>query len=76
MTRRFWLTRTHLGNSMRGQAVPDFQIATSDGPFNVDITGGSRTSIADHLRRPYVNGRENILDYPTIPYSTVMKIFQ
>ncbi|MFE4599870.1 LamG-like jellyroll fold domain-containing protein [Kitasatospora indigofera] len=65
---------THLGNSMRGQAVPDFQIATPGGPFNIDITGGSRTSIADHLRRSYLE-RENILDYPTIPYSKVMQIF-
>ncbi|MER7309884.1 Teneurin-1 [Streptomyces griseoluteus] len=65
---------THLGNSMRGRAVPDFQIETANGPFNVDITGGSKTSIADHLKRSYLE-RENILDYQTIPFYKVKQIF-
>ncbi|NJP42540.1 hypothetical protein [Actinacidiphila epipremni] len=40
----------------------------------VDITGGSKTSIADHLKRSYPQ-RENILDYQTIPFCKIKKIF-
>ncbi|WP_406725815.1 hypothetical protein WJ438_15680 [Streptomyces sp. GD-15H] len=43
--------------------------------MNVDVTGGSATAIADHLRRACIDSRGQILDYPTVADSYVDDIF-
>jgi len=53
----------HLGSSMPGQPVPDFNIAGPDRAFGVDITGPSRTAWLEHLGRFYIESPYQILTY-------------
>ncbi|WP_228039807.1 golvesin C-terminal-like domain-containing protein [Streptomyces chromofuscus] len=65
----------HMGTSAPGQSVPDFTIQDGTDVVNIDVTGGSATAIADHLRRDYIDSRGQILDYPTVADSYVDDIF-
>lgn len=65
----------HMDTSAPGQSVPDFTIQDGTNVVNIDVTGGSATAIADHLRRDYIDGRGQILDYPTVSGSYVDDIF-
>lgn len=63
----------HLGASQPGKAVPDFQIG---GKHNVDVTGGSASSIRTHMNRPYYTHPDQILTYPSVPKSKLDDIFR
>ncbi|WP_354670079.1 DNRLRE domain-containing protein [Streptomyces sp. S.PNR 29] len=65
----------HMGTSAPGQSVPDFTIQDGTNVVNIDVTGASATSISEHLRRDYIDSREQILDYPTVSDSYVDDIF-
>ncbi|HEU5158262.1 MAG TPA: DUF6531 domain-containing protein [Streptosporangiaceae bacterium] len=65
---------THLGNSMPGQAVPDFRIG--DGGYGVDVTGGSASSLSEHLGRPYIQHGDQVMQYPTLSADTLAEIFR
>ncbi|MEU0880513.1 hypothetical protein ABZ345_18070 [Lentzea sp. NPDC005914] len=64
---------THLGTSAPGRAVPDFQIG---GRHNVDVTGGSPSSLRTHMNRPYYTHPDQILTYPSVPRSKLDAIFR
>ncbi|MFD9701375.1 hypothetical protein [Lentzea sp. NPDC059081] len=64
---------THLGTSQPGKAVPDFEIG---GQHNVDVTGGSASSLRTHMNRPYYSHPDQILTYPSLPASTLNAIFR
>ncbi|WP_086663488.1 hypothetical protein [Lentzea kentuckyensis] len=63
----------HLGTSQPGRAVPDFRIG---GQHNVDVTGGSPSSLRTHMNRPYYSHPDQILTYPSLPKSTLDAIFR
>lgn len=64
---------THLGTSRPGQSVGDFEIG--DGII-VDVTGASDTSIRVHLRRPYIEHRDQIITYRSLTFDELMEIFR
>ena len=63
----------HLGTSRPGQRVGDFEIG--DGII-VDITGASDTSIKAHLRRPYIDHRDQIITYRSLTFDELREIFR
>jgi hypothetical protein len=65
----------HLGTSAPGQAVADFVITDGSKSVNIDITGGSATSISDHLGRAYVVSRAQILDYSSFDDAFLDQVF-
>jgi RHS repeat-associated protein len=65
---------THLGTSRPGQAVPDFKIG--DGGYGVDVTGGSASSHATHMGRPYIDHSDQIMQYPTLSPDVLKEIFK
>jgi RHS repeat-associated protein len=67
---------SHLGNSRPGQAVADFTIRDGRSLVNIDVTGGSATSVRDHMKRPYISSRAQILDYPSIGSSFLDRVFR
>ncbi|MGW4215187.1 hypothetical protein ACWEIJ_44950 [Lentzea sp. NPDC004789] len=64
---------THLGASQTGKAVPDFKIG---GQHNVDVTGGSATSLRTHMNRPYYSHPDQVLQYPSVPRTKLDDIFR
>ncbi|HUQ59349.1 hypothetical protein, partial [Lentzea sp.] len=64
---------THLGANKPGKAVPDFQVG---GKHNVDVTGGSASSMRTHMNRPYYSHPDQILTYPSVPKSKLDDIFR
>ncbi|GAB2843465.1 hypothetical protein [Lentzea nigeriaca] len=64
---------SHLGTSQPGKAVPDFKIG---GKHNVDVTGGSATSMRTHMNRPYYSHPDQVLTYPSVPKTKLDAIFR
>ncbi|MGW2251393.1 RICIN domain-containing protein [Kitasatospora sp. NPDC001660] len=67
---------THLGNSMNGQEVADFNITVSGNVFSVDITGPSRTAWVDHLKRPYISSPYQIMTYDSPTDEFLAEVFR
>ncbi|GAA0617817.1 polymorphic toxin-type HINT domain-containing protein [Streptomyces crystallinus] len=67
---------THLGNSMPGKPVADFRITVDGKTFDVDITGPSRSSWDDHMRRSYITSGYQIFTYPSPSNADLAEIFQ
>lgn len=65
----------HLGAGMRGQSLPDFVIEHGEMECPIDVTGGSATSIRDHLNYAFVIGRDQIIDYPSFSADFLAEIF-
>jgi RHS repeat-associated protein len=63
---------THLGTSEPGKKLPDFVIGDS---YNVDVTGASKTSIAEHMGRDYYEHPDQLMTYPTLKGPDIAKIF-
>lgn len=63
----------HLGTTAPGRAVPDFVIG--DGK-NVDVTGGSQSSLDKHMKRDYYTHPDQILTYPSLSPSKLKDIFR
>ncbi|MFD5425603.1 polymorphic toxin-type HINT domain-containing protein [Streptomyces sp. NPDC127084] len=66
----------HLGNSMPGQAVADFNIAADGKTFGVDITGPSASSWAEHMNRPYITNPYQILRYEAPSDAFLAEVFK
>lgn len=64
----------HLGTSSPGQRVPDFTIG--NGGYNVDVTGGSASSLSTHLGRSYIQHADQVMQYPTLSPSVLKEIFK
>ncbi|GIG67620.1 hypothetical protein [Phytomonospora endophytica] len=62
----------HTGSQRGGAGNPDFVIG---GRHNVDITGGSESSIAKHLGRDYYDDVGQMITYPSLPNSALASIF-
>ncbi|MGW2696099.1 LamG-like jellyroll fold domain-containing protein [Streptomyces sp. NPDC001296] len=63
---------THLGTSEPGKKLPDFVIGDS---YNVDVTGASKTSIAEHMGRDYYEHPDQLMTYPTLKGPDIAEIF-
>ncbi|RJQ82058.1 hypothetical protein D5S17_03820 [Pseudonocardiaceae bacterium YIM PH 21723] len=63
----------HMGAGKPGQPVADFQIGNQ---HNVDITGGTKKSMDDHLVRNYYDHEDQILQYPTFDKKKLDDIFK
>jgi hypothetical protein len=62
---------THLG----GKNQPDFVISSPDGPVNIDITGGSASSIQSHMLRPYYDIVGQLITYPSFDLAEILPAF-
>jgi hypothetical protein len=54
---------SHFGNELPNQPVPDLVARVDKYRVNIELTGPSETSINKHLKRNYIDGREQILTY-------------
>jgi hypothetical protein len=66
----------HFGAGMRGQSVPDFVIDHGEMECPIDITGGSKSSINDHMKYAFVIGRDQIIDYPSFSQDFLAEVFK
>jgi hypothetical protein len=57
---------------MPGRKEPDFVIG---GSYNFDVTGGSATSIANHMGRGYYKRADQIGTYPALASGDIASIF-
>ncbi|MFI2213464.1 HPC2 multi-domain protein [Streptomyces sp. NPDC020141] len=65
-----------LGNRKPGQSVPDFLVNDIDRDIPVDVTGGSQSSVADHMKRPYLSRESLIITYPSIATAVLDEVFK
>jgi hypothetical protein len=63
------------GNTRLGESVPDFLIVDGGREVPIDITGGSRTSTRDHMRRAYISRETQIISYPTIDSTVLDQVY-
>lgn len=67
---------THLGTSAPGSSVADFKIRVGGKTILLDVTGSSRTAIASHLTRPYIENGNQLLLYPSATASFLAELFR
>ncbi|MFJ1880027.1 hypothetical protein [Streptomyces sp. NPDC088137] len=64
-----------LGSARPGDSVPDFLILDGERSIPIDITGSSRTSVAEHMQRSYVSREPQLITYTTISTDVLEKVF-